>query len=97
MRWRARGDHLGAVRVDAKRANHVLVVASGAQGRTDFGSKEPVERGHDDNGDDDAHKADTVLWGSPVSLDASEKIVSLARSGVLDLPIMRKLMDHSEI
>ena len=42
-------------------------------------------------------RADTVLWGSPVSLDASEKIVPLARSGVLDLPMMRKLMDHSEI
>ena len=36
----------------------------------------------------------TVLCGRPVASEMREKIVSLASSGVLDLPIMRRLMDH---
>ena len=36
----------------------------------------------------------TVLWGMPVKSDTFEKIVSAVSSGVFDLPMMRRLIDH---
>ena len=88
------GDHLGGVGVDAQGADHVLVVAGGAQSGADLGAKEPVQDGDDghgqhnaqDNGNGGLRQAGHVADGREDGALGEDGRVGLAHDAQVDGP-----------